>query len=63
LKKRIYVSHGEQDMVVPYAWAVQSVTLLKEKGYSPSFLSYPQGHGVNQENLNSLVQWLEAQSY
>lgn len=60
LKKALYVSHGEQDMVVPYPWAVQSVALLKENGYSPSFLSYPQGHGVNQENLKSLMQWLDA---
>ena len=62
LNKTIYVSHGEQDVVVPYAWAAQSVALLKENGYSPTFLSYPQGHGVDQENLNSLVQWIEAQS-
>ena len=61
LNKTIYVSHGEQDMVVPYSWAVKSVALLEENGYSPNFFSYPQGHGVNRENLNSLVQWLEAQ--
>ena len=60
LNKTIYVSHGEQDMVVPYAWAAQSVALLKENGYSPTWLSYPQGHGVNQDNLNSLMQWLDA---
>lgn len=61
LNKTIYVSHGEQDMVVPYAWAAQSVALLKENGYSPTWLSYPQGHGVNQDNLNSLMQWLQEQ--
>jgi phospholipase/carboxylesterase len=61
LNKTIYVSHGEQDVVVPYAWAAQSVALLKENGYSPTWLSYPQGHGVNQDNLNSLMQWLQEQ--
>lgn len=61
LNKTIYVSHGEQDMVVPYAWAAQSVALLKENGYSPTWLSYLQGHGVNQDNLNSLMQWLQEQ--
>ena len=61
LNKTIYVSHGEQDVVVPYAWAAQSVALLKENGYSPTLLSYPQGHGVNHDNLNSLVQWLQEQ--
>ena len=61
LNKTIYVSHGEQDVVVPYAWAAQSVALLKENGYSPTWLSYLQGHGVNQDNLNSLMQWLQEQ--
>ena len=61
LNKTIYVSHGEQDVVVPYAWAAQSVALLKENGYYPTWLSYPQGHGVNQDNLNSLMQWLQEQ--
>jgi phospholipase/carboxylesterase len=58
-KKAIYVSHGIQDMVVPYAWAEQSVSVLKTNGYQPTFLSYQQGHGVNQDNLTSLIQWLQ----
>ena len=60
-KKAIYVSHGIQDMVVPYAWAEQSVSVLKKNGYQPTFLSYQQGHGVNQDNLTSLIQWLQRQ--
>jgi phospholipase/carboxylesterase len=58
-KKAIYVSHGEQDTVVPYSWAEQSVSFLKTNGYQPTFLSYLQGHGVNQDNLTSLIQWLQ----
>lgn len=61
VKKAIYVSHGIQDMVVPYAWAEQSVSVLKKNGYQPTFLSYQQGHGVNQDNLTSLIQWLQRQ--
>lgn len=57
----IYVSHGTEDMVVPYAWAEQSVEVLKDYGLSPEFYSYPQGHGINQDNLISIVQWLQAQ--
>jgi len=60
-KKAIYVSHGKQDMVVPYAWAEQSVSVLKKNGCQPTFLSYQQGHGVNQDNLTSLIQWLQRQ--
>lgn len=56
--KSIYVSHGIHDEVVPYSWAQQSVALLKEKKCTPAFYSYPQGHGINQENLMSLIQWL-----
>ena len=58
-KKAIYVSHGTQDMVVPFAWAEQSVSLLKTNGCQPTFFPYKQGHGINQENLNSLIQWLQ----
>ncbi len=60
-KKAIYVSHGKQDMVVPYAWAEQSVSVLKKNGYQPTFLSYQHGHGVNQDNLTSLIEWLQGQ--
>ena len=57
----IYVSHGTADMVVPYAWAEQSVKTLKEYGLSAEFHAYPQGHGINQDNLMSIIQWLQAQ--
>lgn len=57
----IYVSHGTADMVVPYAWAEQTVETLKEYGLSPEFHAYPQGHGINQDNLMSIIQWLKAQ--
>lgn len=59
--KPIYVSHGKEDMVVPYAWAEQSVELLNQNGYAPVFNAYHQGHGVNQENLSSVMAWLQAQ--
>lgn len=59
--KSVYVSHGIHDEVVPYSWAQQSVALLKERGCTPAFHSYPQGHGINQENLMSLIQWLVEQ--
>lgn len=58
-KKEIYISHGKQDMVVPYEWAEQSLKLLDRNGYQPTFMSYQQGHEVNRENLNSLIEWLQ----
>lgn len=57
----IYVSHGTADMVVPFAWAEQSIKTLKGYGFAPEFHSYPQGHGINQDNLSSVIQWLRAQ--
>lgn len=57
----IYVSHGTEDMVVPYDWAEQSVAKLKEYGFLPEFHAYPQGHGINQDNLTSIIHWLQAQ--
>jgi len=59
--KSIYVSHGKEDMVVPFAWAEQSVEKLKEYGYQPEFYEYPQGHGINQDNLTTIIQWLREQ--
>lgn len=57
----IYVSHGTQDTVVPYTWAEQSVKKLNTYGLSPEFHAYPQGHGINQDNLATIIQWLEEQ--
>lgn len=57
----IYVSHGTADMVVPFAWAEQSVEVLKKYGFAPEFYSYSHGHGINQDNLTTIVQWLQAQ--
>jgi len=54
----IFVSHGDADDVVPYSWAITSVERLKEFGYSPDFQTFSQGHGINQENLSSLIHWL-----
>jgi len=59
--KSIYVSHGTADTVVPFAWAEQTVEILNTYGFSPEFHSYPQGHGINQDNLNTIIQWLEVQ--
>ena len=57
----IYISHGSADEVVPYAWAKQSVEQLKDFGYQPEFHTYTQGHGINQENLDTLIQWIKKQ--
>ena len=57
----VYVSHGTEDMVVPYAWAEQSVEQLNTHGLSPQFHAYPQGHSINQDNLTTIIQWLQEQ--
>ena len=57
----IYISHGSADEVVPYVWAKQSVERLKGFGYHPEFYTYTQGHGINQENLDALIEWLQKQ--
>ncbi len=59
--KSIYVSHGTEDMVVPYAWAKLSVEKLKEYGFRPEFHTYSSGHGINQDNLDTIILWLQAQ--
>jgi phospholipase/carboxylesterase len=59
IKTPIYISHGKEDMTIPYELAEQSVNLLKKKGFKPELYTYNQGHGVNKENLTSLIIWIE----
>ena len=55
----IYVSHGKNDNTIPYLESKKTLEILKEKGIQYDFNSFNQGHGVNQENLNSFLNWLK----
>lgn len=55
----IFVAHGTLDEVVPYAWGVQSVRLLEEKGIKPMVSYEPVGHTLGQKGFQDLLKWHE----
>ena len=59
IKTSIYVSHGKNDDTIPYVESKKTLEILKEKGIQYDYNSFNQGHGVNQENLNSFLNWLK----
>ena len=55
----IYISHGELDEVIPYLESKQSLDVLDKNEIKYNYNSFNQGHGVNQENLKSFLDWLK----
>ena len=55
----IYISHGESDEVIPYLESKQTLEVLDKNGIKYNYNSFNQGHGVNQENLISFLDWLK----
>lgn len=56
-----FVSHGEQDPVLPFTWGNESVNFLRKLGAHITFKSYKAGHWVTDENLKDLQIWLNEQ--
>ena len=54
----IYISHGESDEVIPYLESKQTLDALDKNKIKYNYNSFNQGHGVNQENLKSFLDWL-----
>ena len=55
----IYISHGEFDEVIPYLESKQTLDVLDKNEIKYNYNSFNQGHGVNQENLKSFLDWLK----
>jgi phospholipase/carboxylesterase len=54
----IFASHGREDIVIPLDWAEQSSKFLTEMKINHCFETFPVGHGVSGENLNSFKRWM-----
>lgn len=54
----IFMAHGRQDGVIPYAFAQQSEALLRSLGYAPQWHAYPADHTVTMEELRDIEDWL-----
>lgn len=58
-KTNIYVSHGTNDNVIDYEISKESLNFYTKNNIDFQFESYNQGHGINQENLESMIKWLK----
>lgn len=56
----IFMAHGSQDPVVPQVLGEQSRDYLRAHQYSVTWHSYPMPHGVCQEEVGDIGEWLEA---
>lgn len=54
----LFISHGNQDPVLPVEWARQSLKVLEQLKISHQYREYPIGHGINEENFHDLKKWL-----
>ena len=54
-----YISHGTQDMVLPFEQAKKSLEFLKKNNIKFDFESFPVGHGVCPENFKSILSWFK----
>ena len=54
----VFMAHGSQDPVVPYAAGEQSATLLRQLGFAVDWHRYPMPHSVCAEEIGDLGDWL-----
>jgi len=54
----IFMAHGSQDPVVPQVLGERSRDCLREHGYRVAWHSYPVPHGVCQEEIRDIGEWL-----
>ncbi|HEY1076401.1 MAG TPA: alpha/beta fold hydrolase [Fontimonas sp.] len=54
----IMMAHGTQDPVVSYAWGENAAAVLRERGYTVDWRSYPMQHQVCEEQIADIRTWL-----
>ena len=58
-KTPVFMAHGAQDPVVPYAMGSKSKELLGKMGYSVEWHEYPMQHSVCLEEIQDIGAWLK----
>jgi phospholipase/carboxylesterase len=58
LNTQFFISHGDQDQVIPVTWARSSKMRLQELGCQLQYHEFPVGHGVSLENFTALNSFL-----
>jgi phospholipase/carboxylesterase len=54
----VAIHHGQHDPIVPVALGREAARLLKDKGYTVDFHSYPMEHSVSPEQIGDIARWL-----
>jgi phospholipase/carboxylesterase len=54
----VFMAHGTEDPVVPYALGQESARLLGAWGRAPAWHSYPMQHSISAEEIGDLGAWL-----
>ena len=57
-KTAVFMAHGTQDPVVPYAMGRSSRDLLNQSGYAVEWHEYPMQHSVCMEEVADIGRWL-----
>lgn len=57
---KIFISHGEYDYDYPLVWGQGSAAFFEDHGADVTFKTYPDGHGVNAENLQDVIAFIAA---
>ena len=55
----IFISHGINDNVVPYAWGKESKEYFVAHGADVTFKSYASGHYVSRDNARDLIAYIK----
>ena len=56
--QRIFISHGTQDQVLPYASMKVTSEEFEKSGMNVSTHWYPSQHSISNDNLKDLLSWL-----
>ncbi len=55
----VFASHGTQDEVLPVEWARNAMKILEKLKIPHQYNEYPMGHGINNDCLEDLQQWMK----
>jgi phospholipase/carboxylesterase len=55
----VFMAHGTQDGVVPYAMGVRSRDVLVQHGYDVRWREYPMQHSLSIEEIYEIAAWLK----
>ena len=58
-KTNIYISHGTNDNLIDYETSKEALNYYIGNDIEFKFESFEQGHGINQQNLESMMKWLK----